>query len=149
MTGKKVEKVGRVGVFRNADGEGDEEGYSGVGGEDLALDRAKGGRDDFAMAFWAEGFSDTGEEEFEVVVDLGDGADGRAGGADGVCLLDGDGRGNAFDAVGERFVHSLEELACVGAEGLHIAPLPLGVDGIEGEAGLAASARTRNDNELP
>ena len=34
-------------------------------------------------------------------------------------------------------LHQLEELARIGAERLDVAPLPLGIDGVEGEAGLA------------
>lgn len=149
MTREKFEKLGWLGVFRGLDREGDEEGFSRVGGEDLAEDRTGGAGEDFAAAFRAEGLGGAGEEELEVVVDLGDRADGRACGADIVRLLDGDGGGDAFDAVGERFIHPLEELAGVGTESLHIPPLSLGVNGIEGEARFAAAARSSNDNELP
>ena len=149
LAGEEIEKVGGFCFFRDLDREGDEEGFSGVGGEDLAGDRAGGAGDNFVGALRAEGFGGAGEKELQVVVDLGDRADRGAGGADGVRLLDGDGGGDAFDAVGERFVHPLEELAGVGTECLYIPPLSLGVDGVEGEAGFAAAARSRNDNELP
>ena len=35
-------------------------------------------------------------------------------------------------------LHHLEELARIGRKALDIAPLPFGIDGVEGEAGLAA-----------
>ena len=149
MSGEEFEKVGGFRFFRDLDREGDEEGFSGVGGEDLAEDRARGAGEDFAGAFRAEGLGGSWEKELEVVVDLGDRPDGRACGADIVRLLDGDGGGDAFNAVGERFIHPLEELAGVGTESLHIPPLSLGVNGIEREARFAAAAGSSNDNELP
>ena len=36
-------------------------------------------------------------------------------------------------------LHHLEELARIGTQALDIAPLPLGIDGVEGQAGLAAA----------
>ena len=74
-----------------------------------------------------------GEEQLQVVVELGHGADGGAGGAHRVGLVDGDTRRDAVDALHLGPVHTVEELAGVGGEGLHVAALSLGVDGIEGE----------------
>ncbi len=38
-------------------------------------------------------------------------------------------------------LHELEELAGIGRERLDIAPLPLGIDGVEGEARLARAGQ--------
>ena len=64
-------------------------------------------------------------------------------------LLDGDGRGDAVDGIDLRLVHPVHELPGVGRKSLHVAALALGVDGVEGEAGLAAAAGSRDDIELP
>jgi hypothetical protein len=80
---------------------------------------------------------EAGEEEFEVVSDFGDGADGTPGGADGVPLAEGDGGGDSVDTVDARSIHSLEELSGVGAERFCITALAFGVEGVESEGGLA------------
>src|SRR5690606_8066300 len=52
------------------------------------------------------------------------------------------------DEVHVRLVHPFEELPCVGAEALDVAPLPLGVDRVEDEARLPGPRRAGNDDEL-
>jgi hypothetical protein len=81
--------------------------------------------------------ADGGVEQPEVVVDFRDGADGGARAAAGGLLLDGDGRAQAFDGVNVGPLHLVKELASVGREGLHIAALAFGVDGVKGQGGLA------------
>jgi hypothetical protein len=46
-----------------------------------------------------------------------------------------------------RLLHLAEELARVGGERLHIAPLSLGVDGVEGKRRLAAPGETRQNDQ--
>src|SRR4051812_10161696 len=46
-----------------------------------------------------------------------------------------------------RFLHHLEELARVGAEAFDVAALAFGVDGVEGEARLARSAKAGDDRQ--
>ena len=77
------------------------------------------------------------EKEFQVVGDFGDSADGAAGGADWVGLAEGDGGWDTFDAVDSGAIHTLEELAGVGAKSFRVAALAFGVEGIEGEGGFA------------
>jgi hypothetical protein len=81
-----------------------------------------------------------GEQQAQIVVDLGDRADGGARVARGGLLLDGDGRRQAVDLVDVRLLHHLEELAGIGRKRLDIAALALGVDRIEGERRLAGAA---------
>ena len=76
-----------------------------------------------------------------VVVDLGDGADGRARVLRGGLLLDRDRGRQAVDLVDVRLLHHLEELPRIGGEGLHIAALALGIDGVEGERGFARAGQ--------
>ena len=88
-----------------------------------------------------------GPEELQVVLDLRHRADGGAGRAHGVALLDGDGGGDAVHEVHVGAVHALEELAGVGGEGLDVAALPLGVEGVEDEGGLPRPAHAGDDGE--
>ena len=81
--------------------------------------------------------ADPGEQQAQVVIDLGDGADSRAGVARGGLLVDRDRRGQPVDEVHVGLVHLAEELACVGAQRLHVAALALGEDRVEREARLA------------
>ena len=88
-------------------------------------------------------------EQLHVVAQLGHRADSRARGADGVALLDGDGRWNAFDAVNLRLVHPVEKLPCVRREGLDVTTLAFGEKRVEGEGTFAGAAEAGDDGELP
>jgi hypothetical protein len=46
-----------------------------------------------------------------------------------------------------RLLHHLQELARVGAERLHVPPLPFDIDGIEGEAALPRSRQAGDDSQ--
>lgn len=96
-------------------------------------------------AVWAGELGDAGEEEFQMVGDFGYGSDGASGGADGVALAKGDGGGDSLDAANARAVHTLEELAGVGAEGFGVTALAFGVEGIESKGGLARAGGTGQD----
>ena len=93
------------------------------------------------------GHADVGEEQPQVVVDLGDRADRRTRVRPGRLLLDRDGRRQAVDQVDVRLLHLLEELAGVGGQRFDIAPLALGVDRVEGERGLARPRQAGNDDQ--
>ena len=103
---------------------------------------------DLAAALWAVDHSDAGVQEPQVVVNLGDGADGRAGIARAPPLVNGDGRGEPLDLVHVRLLHLAEELARVGGEALDVPSLPLGVDGVEGQGGLARPRDAGDDHHL-
>ena len=105
----------------------------------LRLDRQPGGG--------RVGGADPGEQQPQVVVDLGDGADGGARVLRGGLLLDRDRRREAGDVVDVRLLHHVEELPGVGRQALDVAPLPLGVDGVEGERGLARAGEAGDHHE--
>src|SRR6185437_6186036 len=86
-------------------------------------------------------------EEAQIVVDLGDGPDGRAWVARGGFLLDGDRGRKALDAVDVGLVHHGQELPCVRRQRLDVAALPLGVERVEGERGLAGAGESREDDQ--
>ncbi len=105
----------------------------------LALDRQAGGG--------RIGHADAREQQAQVVVDLGDGADGGARVLRGRLLLDGDRRRQPVDVVDVGLLHHLEELARVGRQALDVAALALGVDRVEGERGLARARQPREDDQ--
>jgi len=96
-------------------------------------------RADLPAAVRAVRDADARIEEPQVVVDFGNSADGGARVAAGPALVDGDGRAEAFDLVHVRLLHQPEELARIGRQRFDIAALPLSVDGIECQAGLAGA----------
>ena len=95
----------------------------------------------------AVGMADAGVQQAQVVVDLGDRPDGRARVAGGRLLVDGDGRRQALDEVDVGLVHLAQELAGVGRERLDVAALALGVDGVEGQGGLARARQPGEDDQ--
>jgi hypothetical protein len=126
-----------------AGGEGEDAVHDLLDG--LALDRAAEVR---ALRVGAVGPAGAGVEQAEVVVDLRDRADGRARVAGGALLVDRDRGGEAVDRVDVRLLHLAEELARVGGERLDVAALPLGVDRVEGERGLAGAGEAGDHDEL-
>ena len=90
--------------------------------------------------------ADARKEQAQIVVDFGNGADGGARVVRGGFLLDRNRRRKAFDVIDVWLVHDGKELARVGRERLDVAPLPLGVDGVKGERGLAAAGKAGDDN---
>ena len=103
---------------------------------------------DRAPAVRAVGMADAGEEHPEVVVDLGDGPDGRSRVPAGRFLVDRDGRREALDEVDVRLLHLSQELPRVRRQRLHVPSLALGVDRVEGERGLPGAGQPREHDEL-
>ena len=102
---------------------------------------------DFRPAAAADRAADAGEEQPQVVVDLRGGADRGARVPDAVLLADRDGGTDAVDAVDVRLLHPFEELPGVGRQRLHVAPLPLGVDRVEGQRRLPRAAHAGDDDQ--
>ena len=96
----------------------------------------------------AVGLADARPEEAHVVVDLGDGAHGGARIVGGGFLVDGDGWRQALDLVDVGLLELAQELPGVGRQGLDVAPLALGVEGVEGQARLAGAGDARDHHEL-
>ena len=89
---------------------------------------------DLGPALPAVGPADSGEEQAQVIIDFGDRRHRGTGIAQAVLLLDGDGRRDPRHLLHVGFLDALQKLAGVGRERFDIAPLPLGIDGIEGQA---------------
>ncbi|MGY3264573.1 hypothetical protein ACVWZN_000646 [Lysobacter sp. HA35] len=92
--------------------------------------------------------ADACEQQAQVVVDLGDRADGRSRVVRGRLLLDRDRRRQAFDMVDVRLLHHRQELPGVGGQGLDVAALALGVDRVERERRLARARQAGDDDQL-
>ena len=101
-------------------------------GDDL-LARLGGDR---PAALRAVPLADAGVQHAQVVVDLGDRADGRARVVAGGLLLDGDRRRQAADVIDVGLGHLAQELPGVAGQGLDVPPLPLGVERVERQRDL-------------
>ena len=63
-------------------------------------------------------------------------------------LFDRDRRRQAFDVVDVGLVHHAEELAGVGGQRFDVAALAFGIDGVEGERGLAGAGQAGDHDQL-
>ena len=108
-------------------------------GDGLRLDRQAGGR--------AVRHADPRPEQAHVVVDFRHRADGGTRIVAGGLLLDGDGGRQALDAVHIGLLHQLQELPRIGREGFDIAPLPLRIDGVEGQRGFPRPRQPRDHGQ--
>ena len=89
-----------------------------------------------------------GIKQTEEVIDFGDGSYRRTRIAGSGFLVDGDDRTESCDLVHIGPLHLSDETARVGREGLHIAALSLGEDGVERQGRLARAAETGDDRQL-
>jgi hypothetical protein len=91
--------------------------------------------------------ADLGEEQAQIVMELGGGAHRRARGAHRVLLLQRDGGADVLDPVHVRTVEPLQEHAGVRGERLDVPPLPLREEGVERERRLARAGDAGDDGE--
>src|SRR6266550_9106718 len=87
------------------------------------------------------------EQEAQVIVDLGYGANGRPRVAACALLVDRDRRREALDVVDVRLLHLAEELAGIGRERLDITALALGIDRVEGKRALPRAGQPGDNNQ--
>ncbi len=120
----------------------------GVQGEHMVNHLADGLRFQRVAVVRAARAADPGVQQAQIVVDLGDRADGRTRVVRGRLLLDRDRRGQALDVVQVRLFHHAEELAGIGRQRLHVTTLAFRVNGVERQRGLARAGQAGDDNEL-
>ena len=89
-----------------------------------------------------------GEEETQVVVHLGDGADRRPRVPVGRLLVDGHRRRQALDQLDLGFFHLPQEHAGIGAQRLDVTALPLREDRVERQRRLARPRQTGEHHHL-
>ncbi len=87
-------------------------------------------------------------QEAEIIVDFRHRSHGGTGVFRGGLLVNGNGRGQAVDGVHVRLVHLSKELAGVRAQALDVPSLSLGVNGVEGQAGLAGAGKPGENHQL-
>src|SRR5437588_636465 len=95
----------------------------------------------------AMGDANRSVEQAEIIVDLGNGADGGARAAAGGLLLDRDGWAQAFDRVNVGPLHLVQELAGVSGERLNVAALSLGINDVKGEARFTGTTQSGHDRQ--
>jgi hypothetical protein len=115
---------------------------------DAVDDLLRGLPGDLGATLRAVGHADAGEQQAQVVVDLGDGADGGARVAGRALLVDGDGRREPLDEVDVGLVHLAQELAGIGRQRLDVPALALGVDGVERQRRLARAREPGEHDQL-
>ena len=115
--------------------------------EDLIDNLFRGLRADASTTFGTVGLTDPGVQDAQVVVDLGDGANGRPRILGCRLLFNGNGRRETDDCVNGRFLLVSQELARVAGEAFDVASLPLGVQGVEGERRLARTGDAGEDHQ--
>ena len=81
----------------------------------------------------------------DVIVHFGDRADRGAGIAAGCFLLNGNGWRQPRDALDLGLLHLFEKLPRIRRQRLHVAPLPLGVQSVEGQRGFARARDAGDD----
>ena len=129
------------------DGRHDHDAVVGCKRHDTLYDLLRRLAGDGLAAIRAMGNADRRVEQAQVIVDLGDGADGGARAAAGGFLLDGNRWAKAVDGIDVGALHLVEELAGIGGKGFDVAALAFGVDRIESERGFAGAAQTRDDRQ--
>ena len=103
---------------------------------------------DFLPAFRAVGNADSRPEKTEIVVNLRNGSDCGPGIFRRCLLIDGNGRREAVNIIHIRFVHLAEEHPGVGAQALHIPPLPFGIHRVKRQAALSRAGFTGDHHQL-
>jgi hypothetical protein len=139
-----VEEVFELAFAAANDGSHDGDAFAGAELEDALDDLLSGLTSDGTSAVGTVRRADGGVEQAQIVVDFGDGADGRPRAATGGFLFDGDGRAETFDGVDVGALDLVEELARIGRKGLDVAALAFGVDGVEGQRAFARAGKARD-----
>ena len=115
---------------------------------DLRDDLVGGERSHLVATLRAVLDADPRVEYPEVVVDLGDRADGGSGVGGGGLLLDRNRRTQAADVVVRRLFHLTEELARIARQGLDVSTLPFRIECVERQRGFSRPADAREDDQL-
>ena len=144
----EIEKLARFRFGWNGDPEVDQHIFARELLQNMIGDRLGGFGANFPTAVRTKCAGHTRPEQFQVIVNLGHGADGGARTLDRVRLFDGDGGRDATNVVDARLVHTVEKLPHVRAERLDVAALAFGVYRFKGERRFAAAARTSDDGQL-
>ena len=103
---------------------------------------------DLSAAVRAMGNADPGVQKSEIVINLRHSPHRRPGVPVGRLLVNGDRGGQSLDLLHIRLLHLSQELSCVGRQGLHISPLPLGIDRVKSQRRLARTRQPGQNYQL-
>ena len=143
--------LGRGEILRHRHREGDDQariagGFRALG--EQRMDAVRRVARHLRAAAAAEQLSGAGEQQLEMVVQLGHRADRRARGTHRIGLIDRDRRRNAGDRIDLRLVHAVEKLPRVGTESLDVAALALGVERVEDQRRFPRARDAGDDDQL-
>ena len=102
-------------------------------GQDLIHHLIHGLSADLLAALGTVGNTDPGIEKTHIVIDLCHRPHCGAGITVGGFLVNGDGRGKAFDTLHIRLLHLPQKLSRIGGQRLHIPSLALRIDGVKSQ----------------
>ena len=91
--------------------------------------------------------TDRSEQQAKIVVDFGDGPDGRTRAAAGGLLLDRDRWAKSINCINIRTFHLVQKLPRVGRKSLDVTALSLGINRVEGKRGLPRPAQPGHDRQ--
>ena len=142
--------LGRAGVGRQLDRESQHQPRVGRRRSlhQLLIDRLRAVMPHRLRGLLVEQLRGTGEQQLQMVVQLGHRADGRTRSAHRVRLVDRDRRRHPVDPVDRRPVHAVKKLPGIGRESLDITPLALGIQGVEHQARFTRTAGPGHDGQL-
>ena len=103
---------------------------------------------DFPSANRAMGHAYPGIEQTQVVVNFGNRTHGGTGVFRGGFLVNGNGRGKAFDIVHVGLFHLAQKLPRIGGKGFHIAALALCIDGIKSKGRFSRAGKAGENDQL-
>src|SRR6202034_1004104 len=102
---------------------------------------------DCSSAFRAVRNTDRGEQQAKIIVDFGDGPDGRPRAATRGFLLNRNRGAKSIDSIYIRTLHLIEELTRIGRQRFHVPALAFGVNRVKGEGGLPRPAQSGNHGQ--
>ena len=132
-------------VRRSRDREGHERTRVRVRGQQVVRRALRRIACDDAVAVPAVRDPHLGEQQLQMVVQLGHRPDARARRLHRPALINRHRRQDPLDTLDARLVHAVEELARVGGEALDVPPLPFGVEDVEGKARFPRAGDARDD----
>ena len=103
---------------------------------------------DFFSADGRDGPTNPTKEEFQIIVNLRGGPYRGSGVFGSGFLLNGNGRGHAFDVFHIRLLHSPQKLPGIGVEAFDVHSLAFGKKGVKSQRRLARAGQSRDDDQL-
>ena len=117
-------------------------------GDDCVHHLVNGLLADFLAALRAMRMPHARIKQAQIIVDFRHRADGRARIAAGGFLVNGDSGGQAVNLVNIGLLHLPQKLPRIAGQAFHIAPLSLGINGIERQRAFARPGQPRKHNKL-